>query len=52
MTPLPGIEFDGDLVGTSTEVLQEILYRYSAIERRDLGAEVYDEYGRAMAELS
>lgn len=27
---------------TSTEVLQEILYRYSAIGRRDLGAEVYD----------
>lgn len=33
----------GDIEGcTSTEVLQEILYRYSAIERRDLGAEVYD----------
>jgi len=27
---------------TSTEVLQEILYRYSAIGRRDLGADVYD----------
>ena len=33
----------GDIEGcTSTEVLQEILYRYSAIRRRDLGAEVYD----------
>ena len=33
----------GDVEGcTSTEVLQEILYRYSAIGRRDLGAEVYD----------
>lgn len=27
---------------TSTEILQEILYRYSAIGRRTLGAEVYD----------
>lgn len=27
---------------TSTEVLQEILYRYSAIGRRDLACEVYD----------
>jgi predicted nucleic acid-binding protein len=27
---------------TSTEVLQEILYRYSAIDRRDLAREVYD----------
>ncbi len=33
----------GDVGGcTSTEVLQEILYRYSAIGRRDLGTEVYD----------
>jgi predicted nucleic acid-binding protein len=33
----------GDVEGcTSTEVLQEILYRYSAIGRRTLGAEVYD----------
>lgn len=33
----------GDVEGcTSTEVLQEILYRYSAIGRRSLGAEVYD----------
>lgn len=33
----------GDVEGcTSTEVLQEILYRYSAIGRRDLGTEVYD----------
>lgn len=27
---------------TSTEVLQEILYRYTALERRDLAASVYD----------
>ena len=27
---------------TSTEVLQEILYRYAALERRDLAASVYD----------
>lgn len=27
---------------TSTEVLQEILYRYTALDRRDLAREVYD----------
>lgn len=27
---------------TSTEVLQEILYRYSALKRRDLAGSVYD----------
>lgn len=27
---------------TSTEVLQEILFRYAALKRRDLAAEVYD----------
>ena len=27
---------------TSTDVLQEILYRYSALHRRDLAASVYD----------
>lgn len=27
---------------TSTEVLQEILFRYSALKRMDLGREVYD----------
>jgi len=33
----------GEIEGcTSTEVLQEILYRYSAIGRRGLAAEVYD----------
>ena len=32
---------DGEVEGcTSTEVLQEILYRYSAIDRRDLAREV------------
>jgi predicted nucleic acid-binding protein len=29
---------------TSTEVLQEILYRYSAIGRRDLACEVYESF--------
>ena len=33
----------GEVEGcTSTEVLQEILYRYSALRRRDLAREVYD----------
>jgi uncharacterized protein len=33
----------GDIeICTSTEVLQEILYRYSALKRRDLAASVYD----------
>jgi predicted nucleic acid-binding protein len=33
----------GELDGcTSTEVLQEILYRYTALDRRDLAREVYD----------
>lgn len=33
----------GDIeICTSTEVLQEILYRYAALERLDLAAEVYD----------
>jgi uncharacterized protein len=33
----------GDLeICTSTEVLQEILYRYSALKRRDLAGTVYD----------
>jgi predicted nucleic acid-binding protein len=33
----------GDVDGcTSTEVLQEILYRYAALERRDLARDVYD----------
>jgi predicted nucleic acid-binding protein len=27
---------------TSTEVLQEILYRYAALQRRDVGARVYE----------
>lgn len=27
---------------TSTEVLQEILYRYTSLDRRDLAREVYD----------
>ncbi len=31
---------------TSTEVLQEILYRYSALNRRDLAQEVYDLFVR------
>ena len=33
----------GDVeICTSTEVLQEILYRYAALRRRDLAATVYD----------
>jgi hypothetical protein len=33
----------GEIEGhTSTEVLQEILYRYSALNRRDLATQVYD----------
>ena len=33
---------DGEIEGcTSTEVLQEILYRYTALDRRDLAREVY-----------
>lgn len=44
----PSIRFlrrvqSGDVEGcTSTEVLQEILYRYSALRRRDVAAQVYD----------
>ena len=35
----------GELDGcTSTEVLQEILYRYSAFERCDLARDVYDSF--------
>lgn len=34
---------DGEIeICTSTEVLQEILYRYAALQRRDLAAAVYD----------
>jgi hypothetical protein len=34
---------DGEVEAcTSTEVLQEILFRYSALRRLDLGAQVYD----------
>lgn len=33
----------GDVdICTSTEVLQEILYRYTALKRRDLAATIYD----------
>ena len=36
---------DGEVEAcTSTEVLQEILYRYAALERRDLGIAVYDAF--------
>jgi len=31
---------------TSTEVLQEILYRYTALKRRDLAASVYDLFAQ------
>jgi predicted nucleic acid-binding protein len=36
---------------TSTEVLQEILYRYSALARRDLAREVYDLFVRICPEV-
>ena len=44
----PSIRFlrrvqSGEVEGcTSTEVLQEILYRYSALRRRDVAVQVYD----------
>ena len=38
---------DGDVdICTSTEVLQEILYRYSALKRLDLAGSVYDLFVR------
>ena len=37
----------GEVEGcSSTEVLQEILYRYVGLRRRDLAAEVYDLFAR------
>ena len=36
---------------TSTEVLQEILCRYSALSRRDLGGKVYDLFVEACPEV-
>jgi predicted nucleic acid-binding protein len=36
---------------TSTEVLQEVLCRYSAIARRDLGGRVYDLFVEACPEV-
>src|ERR1700722_16095815 len=36
---------------TSTEVLQEILCRYSALGRRDLGGRVYDLFVEACPEV-
>lgn len=36
---------------TSTEVLQEILCRYSALARRDLGSRVYDLFVEACPEV-
>ncbi len=36
---------------TSTEVLQEILCRYSALARRDLGGRVYDLFVEACPEV-
>jgi uncharacterized protein len=38
---------DGDVeICSSTEVLQEILYRYAGLQRLDLAAEVYDLFVR------
>jgi predicted nucleic acid-binding protein len=40
----------GEVEGcTSTEVLQEILYRYAGLRRRDLAVEVYDLFVRLCA---
>ena len=36
---------------TSTEVLQEILYRYAALGRRELGREVYELFVQLCAEV-
>jgi hypothetical protein len=36
---------------TSTEVLQEILYRYAGLDRRDLGAQVYDLFVQLCPEV-
>jgi predicted nucleic acid-binding protein len=42
----------GDIQGcTSTEVLQEILYRYSALGRLDLAAVVYDLFVQIVPEV-
>jgi predicted nucleic acid-binding protein len=42
----------GEVEGcTSTEVLQEILYRYSAVGRRDLACEVYDLFVQICPEV-
>ena len=43
---------DGDIIGvTSTEVLQEILYRYKAINLLEKGFEVYDYFTQAIDEV-
>jgi hypothetical protein len=36
---------------TSTEVLQEVLYRYTALGRRDLAGDVYDLFVRIVPEV-
>ncbi|MCY3698014.1 MAG: type II toxin-antitoxin system VapC family toxin [Gemmatimonadetes bacterium] len=36
---------------TSAEVLQEILYRYAALDRRDVGARVYDLFVALIPEV-
>lgn len=42
----------GEVAGcTSTEVLQEILYRYSALGRLDLAAKVYDLFVQMVPEI-
>lgn len=42
---------DGLDLCTSTEVLQEILYRYSGLGRREMGARVYDLFVALMPEV-
>ena len=42
---------DGLELCTSTEVLQEILYRYAGLGRRELGARVYDLFVALLPEV-
>ena len=48
---LKNAEADGLELCTSTEVLQEILYRFSGMGRRDVGARLYDLFVALMPEV-
>ncbi|WP_419936186.1 type II toxin-antitoxin system VapC family toxin [Candidatus Palauibacter sp.] len=48
---LENAQDDGHELCTSTEVLQEILYRYAGLGRRELGARVYDLFVALMPEV-